>query len=147
MLHNLSISNLIMINFSLLRPQSKGVFVKVRTLGLSFFKISKNLSNVLCYISQCIKDRRTYNSCNIISIIIYIFTNVFLFIKFISFDVTYDGNFNKVVAAESFRIKPFPLNKELKYNLLYNVIRPAAKPATRFLITLFRNFYKDAAIK
>jgi hypothetical protein len=75
------------------------------------------------------------------------FYNEFLFNIIISFDDTYDGNNNKVASAEFFKIKPLVLNNELKYNLLYKVIRPTSKIGLRFLITLFRNFYKDVVIK
>jgi hypothetical protein len=73
--------------------------------------------------------------------------NVFLYIYIISFDDTYDGNSNRVVTAEYFKIKPFVLAAEINYNLLYKVIRPTSKIPIRFLITLFRNFYKGAVIK
>ncbi len=128
-LHNLHFQNSILINYSLLRQKTAQISKQSVDLQLSYLNIAKNLTNVLCYISQYIKNRRTSNSCIIIS------------------DDTYDGNNNKVASAEFFKIKPLVLNNELKYNLLYKVIRPTSKIGLRFLITLFRNFYKDVVIK
>lgn len=139
-LHELSIKNLIFINNSL---SQQWLTDKELVLGFSYLNISKNITNVLWLHKSIYKGLEDY----IIHVILYQLLFIFLqrlsgLLTSFQLDNKYDGDINRVVTSEYFIRKPIVLHKSIIYPFLYNVINPNSKIGMRFLITLFRNFYK-----